>query len=147
MIQTLNALTLYILDTGIFLAYVRQGALGQRIEAQLSLLTTPATPLFCTVSEGEIRSIAVRSGWGPRRLRDLSTLLTLFTRVPLEMPGVIDAYVAIDVYSTTIGRPMGKNDLWIAAAANATGATLLTTDSDFEHLAPDFISRIRISPS
>ncbi len=42
---------------------------------------------------------------------------------------------------------MGKNDLWIAATANATGATLLTTDSDFDHLSPNFIDLIRIPPT
>ena len=30
---------------------------------------------------------------------------------------------------------MGKNDLWIAACAAATRATLVTLDRDFEHLA------------
>ena len=30
---------------------------------------------------------------------------------------------------------MGKNDLWIAATAHASGAILLSTDGDFEHLA------------
>ena len=30
--------------------------------------------------------------------------------------------------------PMGKNDLWIAATAHASGAILLSTDGDFEHL-------------
>jgi predicted nucleic acid-binding protein len=31
-------------------------------------------------------------------------------------------------------RNMGKNDLWIAATALATKATLITTDKDFDHL-------------
>jgi len=31
-------------------------------------------------------------------------------------------------------RNMGKNDLWIAATAYVTEATLLTMDKDFEHL-------------
>jgi predicted nucleic acid-binding protein len=35
---------------------------------------------------------------------------------------------------------MGKNDLWIAATAAVTGATLVTTDRDFEHLSAHFIN-------
>lgn len=31
-------------------------------------------------------------------------------------------------------RNMGKNDLWIAATASVTNATLITTDKDFYHL-------------
>ena len=42
---------------------------------------------------------------------------------------------------------MGKNDLWIAATAKATGATLLTTDKDFDHLYPGQINRIYIDPA
>lgn len=41
---------------------------------------------------------------------------------------------------------MGKNDLWIAAAAAATGATLLTTDGDFDWLDPLFLARHRVDP-
>jgi tRNA(fMet)-specific endonuclease VapC len=35
---------------------------------------------------------------------------------------------------------MGKNDLWIASTANVTNATLLTIDSDFDHLDGKYIS-------
>ncbi len=35
-------------------------------------------------------------------------------------------------------RNMGKNDLWIAAAAHIIQATLLTTDKDFLHLDKHF---------
>jgi len=41
---------------------------------------------------------------------------------------------------------MGKNDLWIAATAAVTGATLLTTDRDFDKLAPRFLAREWIDP-
>jgi hypothetical protein len=39
---------------------------------------------------------------------------------------------------------MGKNDLWIASAAKATGATLMTTDKDFDHLHPTKLTRVWI---
>jgi len=34
---------------------------------------------------------------------------------------------------------MGKNDLWIAATAYTLNATLVTTDTDFDHLDGEFI--------
>lgn len=42
---------------------------------------------------------------------------------------------------------MGKNDLWLAATAHATGATLMTTDKDFDSISPIFIERILIEPT
>ena len=42
---------------------------------------------------------------------------------------------------------MGKNDLWIAACAKATGAILLTTDNDFTHLIPDHLDGEVIDPA
>lgn len=35
---------------------------------------------------------------------------------------------------------MGKNDLWIAATSHISGSRLVTTDDDFDHLDPGFIS-------
>ena len=43
-------------------------------------------------------------------------------------------------------QPLGKNDLWIAATAHVTGATLLTTDKDFDHLAGQFLKREWVDP-
>jgi tRNA(fMet)-specific endonuclease VapC len=42
---------------------------------------------------------------------------------------------------------MGKNDLWIAACAQAAGATLLTTDNDFSHLIPEYLDGEVIDPA
>lgn len=67
--------------------------------------------------------------------------------VELQHPSVIEAYVAVDDYSQTSGRPMGQNDLWIAAYAKASGATLLTTDTDFGHLDPDHLTVEWIDPA
>jgi tRNA(fMet)-specific endonuclease VapC len=53
----------------------------------------------------------------------------------------MEAYAVIDASSKSMGVTMGKNDLWIAAAAHVTGFELITTDSDFDHLHPDFLSR------
>jgi predicted nucleic acid-binding protein len=66
--------------------------------------------------------------------------LDYFGRVPIESKGVMEAYAAIDFFSKSQGIKMGKNDVWIASAAFTTGARLVTTDNDFDHLAPAFIS-------
>ena len=69
---------------------------------------------------------------------------------PIRTRTIIDAYAKIDAYSqgklaskplplNMSARNMGKNDIWIAATAHVTQATLLTTDKDFNHLAGYFI--------
>jgi tRNA(fMet)-specific endonuclease VapC len=58
----------------------------------------------------------------------------------------LSSYALIDTYSRNMGINMGKNDLWIAAAAHTTGATLVTTDRDFDHLHTKFIQRLWVPP-
>jgi tRNA(fMet)-specific endonuclease VapC len=119
----------------------------RRVEATCHLLMTPAAPLVSYVSEAEARSLAVRFGWGAARMNQLGFLLATFPRVHVHEPGMLDAYVAIDTYSLSVGAEMGKNDLWIAAAAHVTGATLLTTDRDFDHLDGRYLLRDWIDPA
>lgn len=69
-----------------------------------------------------------------------------FWRVPIDTEDVFAAYAMIDAYSESIGHSMGKNDIWIAAAAHATNAILVTTDTDFNHLQPDFLTIEWIDP-
>jgi predicted nuclease of predicted toxin-antitoxin system len=76
-------------------------------------------------------------------------LLDNVVTVEINHPSVIDAYVELDLVSQVHpdgARNMGKNDLWIAAAARAAGATLLTTDNDFDHLIPDHLAGVVIDP-
>jgi len=131
----------YLLDTNILVHCVRNNALGQRILATYGLLVLPDPPRISIVTHGELRSLAVQFGWGLPKVQIMETLLSRFVSVPLDRPGLIQAYADLDAYSRTIGRRMGKNDLWIAATARATGAKLLTTDADFDHLHPAFLDR------
>lgn len=137
---------LYLLDTNILVHYVRRDKVQEKIEAQCSLLLTPVVPLISYVTEAEIRSLGIQFGWGAVRMNQLGFVLSLIRRVPISEPGIIDAYVAIDTYSLEQGVEMGKNDLWIAATAHVTGAMLLTTDKDFNHLQGKFLNSVYIPP-
>mgnify|MGYP002785455141 CR=1 FL=1 len=143
----MNEAPLYLLDTNILVHYVRGGHVQQRIEAEYRLLATPEAPLLCYVSEAEIRSLAVQLGWEAVRLNQLGYLLTMVRRIHIHEPHILQAYVAIDSHSVASGVTMGKNDLWIAAVAHVTGATLLTTDRDFDHLQERYLLRHWIDPS
>lgn len=80
----------------------------------------------------------------------LDNALDNLVTVDINHPKVIEAYVAIDLFSQRSSkgaRNMGKNDLWIAACAKAADATLVTTDTDFAHLDPHHISLRWIDPT
>jgi len=138
---------LYLLDTNILLAYVRQSLLFAWIEAQYSLTTTAPTPLISIVTQGEMRALALRLAWGTGKQQHLNQLLNLFTAVPLPFSGIIDAYARIDHFCVQNGLTVGKNDLWIAATAHVTGATILTTDRDFDPLHGLFLQRDWVDPA
>ena len=135
---------LYLLDTNILVHLVRRDALGQAILANYALLTAEPKPLISVVTDGELRSLAYQFVWGEQRVDQTLFLLDYFGRVPIDTLEQLHTYAVIDAHSRREGVKMGKNDVWIAAAAHVTGATLLTTDRDFEHLPPDLLTRVWI---
>ncbi|MGH9839059.1 MAG: PIN domain-containing protein [Blastocatellia bacterium] len=138
--------TLYFLDTNILVHLVRENQIGQYIKDQYAVLTAEPRPVISGVTEGELRSLALQWRWGARKQDQMNFLLSYFWRLPIEKPEVYAAYATIDNYSESVGRPMGKNDLWIAASAYAMKACLLTTDKDFDHIHNIFITRDWINP-
>lgn len=145
--------SLYLLDTSVLVHLARGNELGSHIDQRFGLRRARQPHLACIVSHGEIWVIARRNNWGPARSQALRNMLDNLVTVHLDHPRVIEAYVHLDLHSQRHpqgARNMGKNDLWIAAAARASGATLLTTDTDFEHLIPGEVSGViipRTAPS
>lgn len=134
---------LYLLDTGVLLALVRGNTLGAQLDERFGLRATRQRPLICVVTHGEIRVLAHRNNWGGARQAAPTHALKEFVTVDINHSAVIDAYVDVEMASTARpegARNMGKNDVWIAAAAKAAGATLLTLDSDFAHLIPNVLT-------
>jgi len=140
---------LLLLDTNIVLALVRGGPLGSYLDGTFVLRAAKERPLISVVTHGEIRVLAHRNGWGKQKMAALDNALNNLVTVDINHPSVLDAYVKIDLYSQQHpagARNMGKNDLWIAACAKAAGATLLTTDQDFDHLTPELLEVERVAP-
>jgi tRNA(fMet)-specific endonuclease VapC len=137
---------LYLLDTNILVHIIRQDTLGQYIKGTYSLLMIDPLPIISVVTEGEIRSLAYQWNWGAANKDEIQFLCGFFSRYSIDSLEVLEAYAVIDAYSKSVGRSLGKNDAWIAATAYVTGATLLTTDKDFDHLHPKFLIRDWIAP-
>jgi tRNA(fMet)-specific endonuclease VapC len=124
----------YLLDTNIVVALVRDNDLGKYLDRIYRL--TAGTDIFyvSVVLLGEIRALAQKLIWGPAKQASMESILLPFRVIDINFEDVIQAYADIDAHSDAIGHKMGKNDLWIASTARVFNLTVLTTDSDFDHL-------------
>lgn len=138
--------TEYLLCTNVVLALLRGNALGHAIEARFQILANPARSIISVVTHGELLALARQFGWGQSKLDKLRDQLERLIQIGIDDDALLDAYAEIDHASLQAGRTMGKNDLWIAATARASGLTLLTTDRDFDHLQGTWIDLVWINP-
>lgn len=131
---------LFLFDTNILVHLVRNDGIGQHIRTTYSPFMTDPKPFISTVSEGELRSLALQWALGKHKTEQMGFVLGFFRQVSIERPDALQVYATIDAFSKSQGIRMGKNDIWIAAAAHISGSRLVTTDDDFDHLVPGFIS-------
>ncbi|GAB4041286.1 type II toxin-antitoxin system VapC family toxin [Spirosoma gilvum] len=144
----------YFLETNIVLGFVRRSAVAQAV-SEILRLTDDNEIFVSVVSAGELWSIARQSNWGVARRDSLLRLLAEYQRADINTDELIQRYADIDAFSQNkltdrplgvSARNMGKNDLWIAASASLAGATLITTDKDFDHLHGEFIEAVWVNP-
>jgi tRNA(fMet)-specific endonuclease VapC len=124
-----------MLDTNVLVALIRAGALGQYIDETYQPRASKFRPIISVVSVGELLSLSRQFDWGEKKTAPIYKLVGNLVVVDIDTPEILAAYGEIDHTSRAGGRKMGKNDVWIAATAKVTGATLLTTDRDFDHLS------------
>lgn len=120
---------LFLFDTNVVLALVRGQALGVFIDATFRLSAARRRPAISVVTHGEVRVLAGKNGWGWAKLAALRGALAALVTVDVNVAEVPDADVGIDLFSQQMpggARNMGKNDLWIAVCAKASGAILFT---------------------
>lgn len=120
----------YLLDTSIVLHLIRETQVGMAIATQFTLRESTFRPLICEVTLGELEAFALGLGWGPRKRAVFAELKRWLVTVDISDPSVLHAYAEISTLAKRNGWSIlkAKNDLWIAAATRASGATLLTTD-------------------
>jgi tRNA(fMet)-specific endonuclease VapC len=138
---------LVLLDTNVVVELARNRALGQRINRDFGLQDRPERPLISVVTVGEVHGLADYWRWGPDKVTGLVNLLQQLLVVGLRQGDIVHRYASISAHCTRSGLAVGDNDRWIAATASAAGATLLTSDRDFDPLHPEFVNRVWIDPS
>jgi predicted nucleic acid-binding protein len=139
---------LYLLDTNVLIHAVRESPTWEKIKETCSPLLTLPCPVISDVTVGEILSFAEQQEWQEAKRNKVASLTGYFQRAHISVSGIIEAYAMIDTHSRNRRSgsvKMGKNDLWIAATALFMGATIVTTDKDFNHLVEDgLLDRILI---
>ena len=150
---------LFLLDTGIILGFVREAPWTTRTYAEYDLGNLEAMVVTSVICQGELLALAEKRGWGETKRVKLASTLSRMPTLDINKQPILNAYALIDAWthgksvasprSTSPpkpARPIGKNDLWIAATAHASDAVLLTTDTDFDHLDGIWFKRIYINP-
>lgn len=140
-------MALFLLDTNMLLGFSRQAPWAVRAHAEFGLGKPETTTFTSIICRGEMLALAEKNGWGAKRRSRMEAILDRFPTLDISRRPIVDAYARIDAW--THGRsvpspvdalppkpavPMKQNDIWIAATAHASKATLLSTDRDFEHL-------------
>lgn len=143
----------YILDTNIILGYLRSSPFAEYVEKTYVPFTSPNISAISVVSRGELISLGYKHKWGEPKQKKLEELLRKLPQIDISNYSIMQMYGEIDAFSqgyhptktlSMSARNMGKNDLWIAATASVTKASLITTDSDFDHLNGVFFPVIKI---
>jgi tRNA(fMet)-specific endonuclease VapC len=137
----------YLLDTNILIHFVRADQVWAQIRSRYQLLAADPKPLISIVSAGELRSFAYYHRWGDAKRNQMEYILGYFDEVPINSAAIVETYAVIDSHFQLQGHAPGKNDLWIAATAHVMGATLLTTDRDFDVMTPMFFTRDWVDPN
>jgi tRNA(fMet)-specific endonuclease VapC len=145
----------FLLDTNLLLGFTRRAAWAQWTHETYRLGDESTMVFTSVICRGELLALAEKNGWGAAKRSSLVEVLNRFPTVDLNRDPILNGYAALDTW--THGRPvtdatkpappkpavcMKQNDLWIAATAVATGATLITTDKDFDHLHGIWLDRV-----
>ncbi len=141
---------IFLLDTNILIAYLREPNLTQEfVDNNFQPLDVANEAIISIVSVGEIKAIAIKNGWGKRKIERIERVLNQIIIADINTEETVNRYAEIDAFSqgrleskksNFSARNMGKNDIWIAATASVLDATLLTTDNDFDHLNNEFLT-------
>jgi tRNA(fMet)-specific endonuclease VapC len=117
-------MSVYILDTGILVGYIRAAGYAEYIEEKYSVSQPPNIAIISVVTVGEMLSLALQLGWAKRKREAMKSLLGIFPSIGISDDRIIGRYAEIDAFSQgkhplknlpegMTSRNMGKNDIWI----------------------------------
>ena len=148
----------FLLDTNILLGFIREAPWALRAREDYNLGDRETLVFTSAICRGEMLALAEKNGWGSKRRTHLVQVLNEISTLGIGRRSILNAYARIDAW--THGKPvaspinspppkpavsMKQNDLWIAATAHASGATLLSADTHFQHLNKIWLEFVYVS--
>ena len=120
----------WLIDTNICIAFLKgDGDLAERLAD-----ITPSEVVLCSVVKAELLYGARRSARGAENLGRLKLFFALFPNADFD-EGAAEQYGVIRAQLAASGRPVGPNDLMIAAIALQLDATVVTRNvSEFSQV-------------
>jgi predicted nucleic acid-binding protein len=124
---------IFLLDTNAVSALMRE---DPRMASWLSSVQPDDRVVSCTIVRGEILFGLARLAQGRRRTELEAKAQQLFAALPCEPipPAAGDSYAAVKLTQQRSGLSLDENDLWVASTAIVLGATLVTSDRDFQRV-------------
>ena len=113
----------YLLDSNVLIQLLRPGK-GQGVRNRLAT-TEPEDVATCSVVRMELVQGAFRSRDREKNLREVESLLQGVASIPFDDVAA-DRAAELNDYLLSLGKPIGGNDLLIAAIAAAHGLILVT---------------------
>ena len=121
----------YLLDTNSCIRYLN--GRSPQIKKHLEALK-PDDVCLCAVVKAELAYGAARSPNPTRNMARIATFEAPFVSLPFD-DGCVTAYGRIRAAREQVGRPIGPNDLMIAAIGVTHGLTLVTHNTrEFERV-------------
>jgi tRNA(fMet)-specific endonuclease VapC len=121
----------FLLDTNICI-YIAKAKPPHLLERFTRL--TPGDAAMSAITFGELEFGARKSRQAKTSLTTLAQIRALIPVLPIDV-SVGEQYGRIRAELEAIGRPIGGNDLWIAAHASALNITLVTNNrSEFDRV-------------
>ena len=120
----------YLLDTSVMLLLIRGGEPGRAVDRRFGLSTAADRPFVSIVTHAELQVLARGNGWGRAKMEALATALANVVTIDVRSGALLEAYASIELASRQhrpSARTMSQNDVWIAATAKVTRATILAS--------------------
>lgn len=140
----------YLFDSNILFMLERSETFLSYFNAHFGKIGSP-NHYITYITLGELKSMANCNRWSNTRKEAFFAFVAEFQFVHLESNEGASAYSEVESYSQNRhpkfkvpdgqARKMGKNDIWIAAAAKLKKMTLVTADKKgFSHFSPEFLA-------